>query len=215
MTTNGLLLALSRPPAGNEAGFNRWYDDEHAPGRLTVPGFLTARRYRDLQSEQGYLAYYDVESTSVFDHPLYRKLQQETSPLEREMLSSAQLLDRRVYERLATPPETHGDEPDICGDCLLCVWWTPPEPDLEDFHAWYNEEHLPMLMKVPGWLRARRFRLVDGRGPAFVALHDLESERVLNHPAHDAAVNTPWRDRVVQVRKDYDRRLYRLWRRFD
>jgi hypothetical protein len=56
---------------------------------------------------------------------------------------------------------------------------------------------------------------MDGGGLAFVAVHDLETDEVFSDPAHDAALDTPWRDRVVQVRKAYDRRLYRLWRRFD
>lgn len=214
MTSDALLLALSKPPVGNEAAFNAWYDDEHAPGRLTVPGFFTARRYRDVNAEHGYLAYYDVKEMPVFDHPAYRKLQQDASPREREMLASA-WLDRRVYERLPTPPVARADDLGVCGEFLQCVWWAPPEDAVDDFNAWYTEEHLPMLMKVPGWLRARRFRLVDGGGPAFVAIHDLETDQVFSHPAHDASLNTPWRDRVVQVRKAYDRRLYRLWRRFD
>jgi hypothetical protein len=215
VATDALLLALSKPPIGNEQRFNQWYDAEHAPARLTVPGIRTARRYRDVEPERGYLAYYDVDSMAVFDDPAYRKLPQQASAEEREMMASAQLLDRRVYERLATPAAARADDLGVCGEYLLCVWWTPPEDAVADFHAWYSEEHLPMLMEVPGWLRARRFRLIDGGGQAFLAMHDLASDQVFDQPAHDAAVSTPWRDRVVQARLGYDRRLYRLWRRLD
>lgn len=214
MTSDALLLALSQPPPGNQGSFNEWYDNEHAPARLTVPGFLTARRYRDVEPWRGYLAYYDVESMSVFDHPAYRRLQQEASQTERDMLASS-WFDRRVYQCLPTPPVARADDLGVCGEFLQCVWWAPPEDGVDDFNAWYYEEHLPMLMRVPGWLRARRFRLADGNGPAFVAIHDLETDDVFSDPAHDAALHTPWRDRVVQVRTAYDRRLYRLWRRFD
>ena len=41
----GLLVAFMNPPV-DEAAFNAWYDEEHVPLRLGVPGFLNARRYR-------------------------------------------------------------------------------------------------------------------------------------------------------------------------
>ncbi|KAH9937317.1 uncharacterized protein B0H18DRAFT_1113174 [Fomitopsis serialis] len=31
----------------------------------------------------------------------------------------------------------------------------------EEFNRWYDEEHIPMLAKAPGWIRTRRFVLKD------------------------------------------------------
>jgi hypothetical protein len=36
------------PPPDDEVGFNAWYDEEHVPNRLALPGFLGAWRYRNL-----------------------------------------------------------------------------------------------------------------------------------------------------------------------
>ena len=41
----GLLLSLTEPPAAMEKQFNAWYDDEHLPEPLAIPGFRSARRW--------------------------------------------------------------------------------------------------------------------------------------------------------------------------
>ena len=34
-----------------EAEFNRWYNEEHVPERLAIPGFRKARRFKAIGSE--------------------------------------------------------------------------------------------------------------------------------------------------------------------
>lgn len=41
----GLLMVWSDMDPDDEAEFNRWYDEEHVPGLLQVPGFLAGGRY--------------------------------------------------------------------------------------------------------------------------------------------------------------------------
>ena len=41
----GLLMVWTDIDAEFEAEFNRWYDEEHVPRLLQVPGFLSAGRY--------------------------------------------------------------------------------------------------------------------------------------------------------------------------
>lgn len=70
-SSNGLLVVRVEPPPEMDEEFNDWYDTEHIPERLAVPGFLTARRFR-LNDHPSYLALYDVESPEVLDSPAYR-----------------------------------------------------------------------------------------------------------------------------------------------
>lgn len=211
---NGLLLALSTVPEGGEEEYHAWYDDEHAPARLTVPGIRTARRYRDIAASREYLACYDLDSVDVLDRPEYLKLPGQASDRERRILPRI-AADRRVYQAIATPEVSRAQDWDICGDVLLAVWWTPAPGTDEDFNAWYGEEHIPLLMKVPGWLRIRRYSLLTGNGPRYLALHDLTSEGALGEPAHAAAGQTPWWQRMTASRREYSRRVFRLWRRFE
>ena len=48
---NGLLMVYCDVAAEHEDEFNRWYNDEHIPERLAIPGVLNAARYRVSCSE--------------------------------------------------------------------------------------------------------------------------------------------------------------------
>jgi hypothetical protein len=62
------LLAFTNPVAGREADFNRWYDEQHVPDLLAVPGFVSAQRFRltDATGQDNpgwtYLALYEIEA---------------------------------------------------------------------------------------------------------------------------------------------------------
>lgn len=73
------------------------------------------------------------------------------------------------------------------------------DPDHEDdFNRWYDEEHYPERLGLPGFLSARRFRSSDGEGPKYLALYDLESVSALETPEYLALITPPseWSRRV-------------------
>lgn len=68
----------------------------------------------------------------------------------------------------------------------------------EDFQAWYEQEHLPGLSKVPGCLRARRLIRKDGPAgyPLHLACYDLQSDQVTASEPWLAVRHTDWSSRV-------------------
>lgn len=207
---SGLLMVLSDPPEGSEQPFHDWYD-QHAVARLSVPGITTAQRYGAVDGEPEYMASYDLESPQVLESPPYRALRANRPAGEQEMIDSLRRpLDRRVYVGLedfvndgfSVQASTHA----------LAVWMSVDDP--VDFAAWYAEEHIPLLFAVPGWLRCRRFQLVEGAGPEFLALHDLASIDAVDDPRGAPARDTEWRDRVIGYRAAYERRVYSLLKRY-
>jgi len=203
-------MVLSDAPKGREAAFNSWYD-EHAQARHRVPGIETAQRYTAVDGQPEYMADYDLDSVDVLDSPEYTNLRSHRPEGEQEMLGSLPApLDRRIYRSTAeSVNEGYSVE---ASTHALAVWMTVDDP--EDFAAWYEKEHLPLLFKVPGWLRCRRFELVSGGGPRFLALHDLASLETVTDPAGAPARQTAWRDRVIAYRTAYERRVYKLTKRF-
>ena len=71
MAQNGFLLVTMQPPPAFEEEFNAWYDAEHIPERLSVPGFLTGLRYVCLDGHPRYLAMYDLQSFDVLSSAAY------------------------------------------------------------------------------------------------------------------------------------------------
>jgi hypothetical protein len=69
----GLLLVMADIAPEHEDEFNRWYDEEHVPERLSIPGFLSARRFRALEGGPRYLALYELESPDVLQTEAYKR----------------------------------------------------------------------------------------------------------------------------------------------
>jgi hypothetical protein len=83
------------------------------------------------------------------------------------------------------------------------------EPELEpELQHWYNDEHIPELMQIPGFLRARRFSAVWEGTPRHLAVFDLESPDVLKSREYLELPVTPLRQRLRPHFKNLNRRLY-------
>jgi hypothetical protein len=81
-----------------EEEFHRWYEDEHIPERMAVPGFLTARRFRAIEGGPKYLAVYDLESPEVLaSEPYLRLTGDHKSAWTRRMESMFRNGRRNVY----------------------------------------------------------------------------------------------------------------------
>ena len=56
----GLFMVFTDIPPEYEEEFNRWYDEEHIPERLAIPGILDAARYVAVRGGPKYLACYEI-----------------------------------------------------------------------------------------------------------------------------------------------------------
>jgi hypothetical protein len=81
---------------------------------------------------------------------------------------------------------------------LLLAMMEPPPAATEEFHAWYDTEHIPQRQGVKGFITAVRFVCTEG-WPQYVAVYDLESAAVLDEPEYRAiggANLSPWSKRI-------------------
>ena len=184
----GILIAAmdSSNVAADE--FNDWYDAEHIPERQRVPGFLTLQRWIGAENPKQSVATYDLDSLTVLQSPGYRAIGgHNLSPWSKRVTSKVERLLRHEGEQIlpgdATAPADAGG--------LLLVGMTPG-PGIETaFNAWYDTEHVPALARVPGVLRARRYRTSAG-GTKYVALYHLTSPGVIDTPEwKQASASTP------------------------
>ena len=205
---HGLFYVYTDPGTVPEAEFHDWYDHEHGPARLTVPGVLGAYRYRALdEAKPPWLALYELDSPGVLDGPEYAALGARASDRDKSVGAALATLDRRVYEQISSDGTAAGEPAAV----LLAVALSVPAEAEDDLAAWYTKEHIPMLLEVPGWRRVRRFRLtrsMDAPGPDFLSLHDLAGPEVLTEPSYRAAISTSWRDRVVASALRRERRVF-------
>ena len=209
MSRRGLLLTMTEPPACMEEEFNAWYDSEHMAERLSIPGFLSARRWRrDCKDGEGrYLATYELTSPGVLESPDYlAHVGDNQSPWSKRCLGKTTVFRRWACEQIVPgnrlPDESAAAVFLACGDV--------PAAHEEEFHRWYDIEHLPLLLQVPGVLGARRFRASTG-SPRYIALYDLVDESVPQHPAWQSAIRTEWAQRINALTADCEW-ILSVWR---
>src|SRR5437868_14007985 len=68
----GILIAAMDYSDVAADEFHDWYDTEHIPERLAVPGFLNAERWLGGANPRQSVALYDLDSVSVLQSPPYR-----------------------------------------------------------------------------------------------------------------------------------------------
>ena len=67
----GILIAAMDFSAAPEDEFHDWYDLEHIPERLRVPGFLNADRWIGITNPKISVATYDLDNVGVLKSPPY------------------------------------------------------------------------------------------------------------------------------------------------
>ena len=78
---------------------------------------------------------------------------------------------------------------------VMLVAFDVPAERVEEVDRWYDEEHIRLLMQADGWLRARRFRVIDHRGKRWtsMAFHELRDIAAMDSEGRRIARSTPWR----------------------
>jgi hypothetical protein len=167
------FLVFSNPVAGHEEEYNKWYNEQHAPDVVAVPGFVTAQRfvknglplYRmvDLQVPK-YLVIYKIVTDNVdavFAEVSRRLKTRETiiSPTFDSKTSVSY-----VYRPFRPEIKGVGGEPDGAGpgpkQTFYQIVFTAMVDGKEDeFNAFYDQHHAPELAAIPGFVSAQRMIL--------------------------------------------------------
>jgi hypothetical protein len=86
---------------------------------------------------------------------------------------------------------------------MMLITFDVPVDCNGEFEDWYVSEHIPMLLRAPGWLRARRLVVTEQSDGApewtSIAVHLLTSLDVLESEERRLARTTPWRARFASL----------------
>ena len=156
-----------------------------------------------------WLATYEVKPGTL-DAPAYKAVWENASAREKRIMSTA-TIDRRLYAPISDSGGHRREAPPV----LMAVSMSVPSPrPRPTWRRGTSEEHIPMLLAVPGWRRARRYRADLGHGPKYLSLHEIDSEAAFDEPGYKAAISTPWRDRIVGSAIGRERRVFALHKSF-
>jgi hypothetical protein len=192
--SEGILFSQMQPPSELTEEFHRWYETDHIPARMVLPGFVSARRYAAVEGTPKYLAAYFLDDLAALKTPEYLRLKASPSALTGRMLGLVECFTRYTGELVSDVGDATAD-----GDFLSVVGFEVPLEDTAEFERWYRDEHEPMLLEVEGWLRIRRYLVLDGEGGPWthLALHELAAAEVMNSPARARARAAPLRSALA------------------
>src|SRR5437588_1433914 len=103
--SRGLLFSQMEPSPGQEDEFHDWYNGEHIPRRLAIPGFESAARYEALEGEPRYLACYVLSDMGALDMPEYARLKSDPGERTTRMLGSVVGFTRYICDELSDTGE--------------------------------------------------------------------------------------------------------------
>jgi hypothetical protein len=158
-----------------EEEFNAWYNTQHLPQLMGLPGFLDAARYVATKGGPKYLAAYEIENVEAVETPEFKN--RPVPPWDRRMSPRVvgKNLTRIVGEQIYPDRVEKADRG--MAPALQIGRMSVPERADEEWNAWYNDEYIPGHRKVPGVINARRFRVVEGE-VRYTTVYEFEHEKV-------------------------------------
>lgn len=186
------FFVFSNPVAGHEDEYNRWYDQQHAPDVVAIPGFVSAQRfvknelplYRmvDLQVPK-YLVIYKIVTDDVEAvlREVNRRLQTgETvmSPTFDRTTSVSYVYRPLRPEIKGVGGEPEGAKPGSKNLYIQVVFTAMVEGTEREFNQFYDDHHAPELAAIPGFVSAQRMILARPSNASIPATKYLALFRV-------------------------------------
>ncbi len=212
ISATGLITVRLHPSAPeHEDEFNDWYNLEHVPQLTAMPGFVRTRRYVCDKADIRYLAWYETADETVEAGAHFQSVVTHPTPWSQRL--------RSIY----------GPNRERMNFKLMCDVGTAPTPDApwmyivhtdipdhigEEYNAWYDKEHLPRCVGIPGVLRARRYAAAACTSgtitPKYLTAYELTGPDVWESPAAQVARKTPWTEKMRSLFSNTRRALYQL-----
>jgi hypothetical protein len=199
MKGHAVLFSEMTPGEDFKDRFHHWYDTHHIPVRMVCPGFVSAQRYKR-QDGPGYLAVYEMDDVNVLSSDAYKIIKNNPSDDTAWMLANVTGFTRYLASETSVQPAGQTKLSVLDAPVLYAVCFNIPPEGRADFDAWYETEHIPLLMECSDWLMVRRMHVTDGVPETYthMALHYLADANALHSPEREKARNTPWRARLAK-----------------
>lgn len=173
----GLLMVWVDVPNEQEDEFNQWYNEEHIPYLLEIPGVLSAARYEAVKSRPKHLACYEMETPKVVESPAW--INRRRSEWEQRVGTRAigTNLISNAYEMVHPTQLTPEIAQSNMAPALQIGRMDPVAGHSDEWNNWYSTVYVPNYEKVPGCIRGRRWKCVKG-APSYSVVYEFEHERV-------------------------------------
>jgi antibiotic biosynthesis monooxygenase (ABM) superfamily enzyme len=188
----GLLVVWTDVAPEAEAEFNEWYNKEHVLQIVGIPGVLSGRRFEAAEGKPKYIAIYEMADEKVWNGDAFKEVREKPTQWSKKMLPLFRNTQIGVFRQIFS----HGQKPAKDAEFVLTVRLNTPAEHEKDFNAWYDEDHVPALVGVPGVYCAHRYVAVEG-APKYLAIYEMGDGNATKSPEWESARNY---GRTAQIR---------------
>lgn len=181
------VLVFNSPVAGQEQEYNRWYDQEHAPDVVSIPGFVSAQRFArspvQLRQDAG-----DSPPYVVLYHIRTRDLASVYAEVNRRAMDGRTRMSKSLARgggmniTFLTTDATRTRAIDPARLYLHIVMADSDAGQDQLFDRWYAEHHAPDMTKLPGFssyelgIFAPTQMVPDAHAPRHIALFRIDTD---------------------------------------
>lgn len=197
-----VLLELAEVPEDAAEAWRAWYDGVYLPARVAVPGVRAGRRGAGIQNKEPQavpdappadIGVFELESDAVLSSPEWARSEEAIAEGDGDWLERQRAFTTTTLYRCLLSTEDDYLPPKA--SLLHGAFYEMPSQYHDEFNDWYAMEHIPIQMRVPGYLNARRFQGTQDP-EMFVALYDVEGIEYTRTPEAKQAMISAWSDRM-------------------
>lgn len=161
------FLVFSDAAAGQEAEYNRWYNDEHGPDVTSIPGFVSGQRFiyapQQLREVPLKKPKYLILYTVVTDDPVAVRAEIGRRAQNGQTRQSPTITNVKMYTYRSFRPPMRGaggeakDAKAGAKKTYAQVVFGDAVKGMDDaFNTWYDQTHEPELLATPGFTLGQR-----------------------------------------------------------
>lgn len=159
-----------------EDEWNEWQNEEHIPWNLSVPGYVSASRFIELNNRQKYMNLWQIESFSAYESPEHwiRSVTPWSRRLHRYRKLQVDFYIQANANENFYPGVGFRERP----SCLVVDKIDFDESYESEIASWYDEDYIRQATEFQGVIGVRR--LISIRGP--------KKQKHRNHEKHKCLI---------------------------
>jgi len=192
----GLLAEMMDFDFANEDVVRSWFDKGYFEKRLAVPGICGAASYEAIKGTPKFLHIYEADDVHVFYSEAFKEAvaspNDEDAGIASAKIAGVRLVCAQVYPGLPIKSPACPTV-DVAGLAPVVQFGRifVPLDKKADFNGWYARERVPLVEKVLGIRRIRRYNPVEG-DDVMVVLYEMEDASVLETAEWKEIMATSW-----------------------
>lgn len=110
-----VLVVMMEVDEADDAVFNKWYNEEHLPERMSIPGYVSARRFMlDPEDDQAngvlrYLCIWELENDSPLQSQFYKDQNAKPTPTKEAANGVVKQRARGLYRQIFPATGAYND----------------------------------------------------------------------------------------------------------